>query len=504
MKIEFKVVKGPYKGTILTYEATEPDRIIVGRDGEGCQAHLRLERGKDMYVSRNHFLMEIRPPNCFIMDSTSKNKTYIRRKDSHEFEELKKGQLYPIHDGDLLKLGPYTVIAVKIEYTVIEKPEMQYFCHKCGKPMQYQGITREWLVCKECLAKEEEMKKPHITCFSCGSDVTSKANSDGRAKELLEVCLYLCDKCVNQFKESLPSGVPSTIQHYLLLKELGRGGMGVVFKVWDEKTFRVLALKMILPDYLKNQIAKKFFQREMNITSALVHPNIVRYIGGAFTDKGVYFVMEYVNGISAHDLLKDYSNGLPINLACEIICQALDGLEYAHSHPKRFIHRDLKPSNILLKKKNGKYIAKISDFGLAKSMDEAGDTILAGQPCAGTLLYMSPQQIINYKSPEPHFDTYSMGVSFYELLTGRLPFHLPGPLSILRGFVESAKLPKHPIEIVLYEPPISVLECRPDLPDTLARVVDKSIKKKPHERYPSAKEFKEDILNAYNKIKGGN
>ncbi|MDW8002972.1 MAG: FHA domain-containing protein [Deltaproteobacteria bacterium] len=92
----------------------EPDRILIGRDGKGRQARLRLERGKDMYVSSNHLLLEVRPHNCFIMDSTRKNKTYVKRKGHHSFEELSCGQLYPLHDEDFIKLGPYTLMVARI------------------------------------------------------------------------------------------------------------------------------------------------------------------------------------------------------------------------------------------------------------------------------------------------------------------------------------------------------------------------------------------------------
>lgn len=511
MKIESEVIEGPYKGKVFTINSSEPDRILVGRDGEGCQAHLRLERGKDMYISRNHFLLEIRPPNCFIMDSTSKNKTYLKRRDSDKFEEISRGQLYPLYDGDWIRLGPYTIMAVKI--TVEEKEKRKTIdlgCTICGRSFLEVDL---YPVCPECRKKEseklinreyeislcEKRKKREeeaiYVCIECGKDVTFKANSDGRAKELAEVCSYLCEKCVDKHKETLTSGGPKKVKHYLVLKELGRGGMGVVYKVWDESTYRVLALKMILQKYLKEERAKKLFQREMNITSALVHPNIVRYIGGTFTEETACFVMEYVKGKSADHLLKDYPKGLPIELACDIICQVLDGLEFAHS--KKFVHRDLKPQNILLKRKEGKFIAKISDFGLAKSMDEAGGTILAGQPFAGTLLFMSPQQIINYKSPEPHYDTYSVGVTLYVLLTGCFPFDIPGPLTIIRRMVEGKDtVIKNPIEIVLYESPIPLRERASHIPEKLAKVVDKSIKKKPYERYLTAREFKEDILKA--------
>jgi len=493
MKVELEVIEGPYKGKVFTF--TEADCFLVGRDGVGCQAHFRLDRGKDMYVSRNHLLVEIKPPNVYIRDNSSKNGTYLKRMNSQNFERITYAQVF---DGDEIKIGK-TVFKVKI-YPLEEISA--YHCIRCGK--EIDETADDLALCSECRRKQEEPKKPlteKFFCSSCGADITSMANRDGKAVELKDVVFYLCKKCAEKEKWELPHGTPKNIDHYLILKELGRGGMGVVYKAWDEKTGRVVALKMILPHLLPEEKYAKKFLREIKTSSLVLHPNLVRYINGKASGTKVYFTMEFVKDGSLWDVFKrnNYSP-LPVKFVCEIMLQALEGLDYLHSHPQKFIHRDLKPQNILLKKENGKFIAKIADFGLAKSAITAGisDITKTGE-VAGTLLFMSPQQFLNFKNPKPHFDTYSIGVTFYLLIAGDYPFDIPKPrdiASLIQAILNGK--PIDPIQIILDEKqkPVPVREKNPSIPEKLAQVIDKSVQKSPEKRFQNAKEFKEALIKA--------
>ena len=491
MKIELEVTEGPYKGKVFTF--TSADCFLVGRDGQGCQAHFRLDPKKDMYVSRNHFFVEIKPPNVFIRDNSSKNGTYLRR--GNKEERVTSAQVL---DGDEIKIGE-TVFKVKI-YAVEEM--RAYYCIRCGK--EIDETADDLALCFQCRVDQEKAKKPlmeKINCSSCGTDLTSMANGDGKAEELKDVVFYLCKKCAGKEKGKLPPGTPKSIDHYVILKELGRGGMGVVCKAWDERTGRVVALKMMLPDLISEEKSAKRFLREMKISSLAVHPNLVRYIDGKASGAQVYFTMEFVKDGSLWDMFeKNNHSPLPVKFVCELMVQALDGLDYLHSHPQKFIHRDLKPQNILLKKENGKYIARISDFGLSKSAITAGiSQITKTGEVAGTPFFMSPQQFLNFKYPEPHFDTYSMGVTLYLLLAGDYHFNVPqrtGITGMIRAILMG--LPIDPISIILDEKqkPVPVREKNPSILEKLARVIDKSVQKEAEKRFQSAREFKEALIKA--------
>jgi serine/threonine-protein kinase len=383
-----------------------------------------------------------------------------------------------------------------------------YYCIRCGK--EIDETADDLALCSQCRVNQEKAKKPlmeKINCSSCGTDLTSMANEDGKAEELKDVVFYLCKKCAGKEKGKLSPETPKSIDHYVILKELGRGGMGVVYKAWDERTGRVVALKMMLPFLIPHKRAKKRFLREMKISSLAVHPNLVRYIDGKASGTQVYFTMEFVKDGSLWDMFeKNNHSPLPVKFVCELMVQALDGLDYLHSHPQKFIHRNLKPQNILLRKENDRYIAKISDFGLAESAVRGGISEFSEIPdpeepaeVPGTPFFMSPQQFIRFKYPEPHFDTYSMGVTLYLLLAGDYHFNVPqrtGITGMIRAILMG--LPIDAISIILDEKqkPVPVREKNPSIPERLARVIDKSVQKEPEKRFQSAREFKEALIKA--------
>ncbi|MFO0809692.1 MAG: serine/threonine-protein kinase [Gemmataceae bacterium] len=212
-------------------------------------------------------------------------------------------------------------------------------------------------------------------------------------------------------------------------RELGSGAMGSVYAAIDRETGKLRALKMISPALLANETAVRRFQREANILDQLKHPNIVRYYGIGKYQKTPFFIMEYVDGESLDKILAR-RGPFPWEEVVAIGRQLCDALQ--HAHQKGIIHRDLKPSNIMVLKDG---TVKLTDFGIAKDTDVTG---LTGANCTvGTASYMSPEQCKGEKNLTHKSDLYSMGVMFYELLTGQKPFKAESPVEMFLAHVNA-------------------------------------------------------------------
>ena len=252
---------------------------------------------------------------------------------------------------------------------------------------------------------------------------------------------------------------------YEQIEKIGAGGMGAIFRARDKILGRVVALKVIRENFMCNTETIQRFIREAQSASALQHPGIVT-IFDIHVGEPMYIVMEYVDGGNLREKLnkKPMSVQEFLGIAIEI-CDALDA-----AHSKGIIHRDIKPENILLAK-DGKI--KIADFGLA-CINNASKMTMAGQ-ILGTPLYMSPEQIKG-RPVDNRSDIYSLCITFYESLTGSVPFS--------HGDIGYCHIHETP-------PLLSLLN--PDIPDTLEKIIIKSIEKKPEDRYQTVQEILEDI-----------
>jgi serine/threonine-protein kinase len=260
---------------------------------------------------------------------------------------------------------------------------------------------------------------------------------------------------------------------YVLEERLGEGGMGEVFKARNWKLGRIVALKLIRKERLDNLDAIRRFEREVRSAAALTHPNIVLahdadHIGGTHL-----LVMEYVEGADLARLVK--KNGpLPVPQGCEYIRQSALGLQ--HAFERGLVHRDIKPHNLLLTA-DGKTV-KILDMGLARldhsCDDDKSSTMTQEGAVMGTPDYIAPEQALESHRVDIRADLYSLGCTFYHLLTGRVPF--PGGTFI-------QKINKHQFEEAR---PVEAL--RPAVPHAVAGVVRKLMAKKPGERYQTPAE----------------
>jgi serine/threonine protein kinase len=250
--------------------------------------------------------------------------------------------------------------------------------------------------------------------------------------------------------------------------EIGRGGMGVVYRARDEKLKRRVAIKVLPPELAFQAEIRARFTREAETAARLSHPHIVPIYTVGEGNGLVYFVMGYVDGESIGGRLKRRGK-LPIEEARRIMKETADALSAAHA--LSVIHRDIKPDNILLDGTRGRVM--VTDFGIAKAMSGgSGATLTSAGVAIGTPQYMSPEQAAGEKEIDGRSDVYSLGIVTYQMLTGELPFTAPTVAGILMKQIT--------------EMPPSVQDRRPDCPEDLALAVMRCLEKDPENRWPSA------------------
>jgi tRNA A-37 threonylcarbamoyl transferase component Bud32 len=266
---------------------------------------------------------------------------------------------------------------------------------------------------------------------------------------------------------------PSMLGRYRVLKELGRGAMGLVYLGKDPTIQRFVAIKTMRLDHIdqddKLQEIKTRFFREAESTGRLSHPNIVTiYDAGEENDLG-YIAMELIEGTPLSQSARK-PNLMPVNEVLLTIATVADALDYAHQ--QGVIHRDIKPANIMLTKDR---VVKIMDFGIAKmaSSSKTQTNIVMGTPT-----YMSPEQIAG-KKVDGRSDIFSLGIVLFELLTGQLPFTADNLSAVLFSITH------HP------HPPIQTV--RPDLPPMVQEIVDRALQKELPHRYRRADEFASEL-----------
>jgi serine/threonine protein kinase len=252
---------------------------------------------------------------------------------------------------------------------------------------------------------------------------------------------------------------------YKLLEHLGTGGMGQVFLCEHARMRRRVAIKVLPPEKAADPVSLQRFYREARAVAALDHPNIVR-AHDVDCDGGLHFlVMEYVDGSSLRDIVLSHGP-LPVTRACHYVFQAADGLQ--HAHEAGLVHRDVKPSNLLVDRGG---TVRILDLGLVRFFRD-GDNLTgqhAGRNLLGTADYLAPEQALDSHRADVRSDIFSLGVTFFFLLTGRTPFRDGTIAEKLKYHQEHAPLP--------------VRSLRPEVPAGLARVIDRMIAKDPAERY---------------------
>ncbi len=409
MNVTLTVTEGPHQGRSYTFR--EHDTFIVGRSKD---AHFRLPL-KDKYFSRFHFMVEVNPPFCRLMDMASTNGTFVNGR---------KVTTSDLNDGDVIK-GGKTVVTVSLGD---DDPREDSHPIRDDDPPTAPPLH-------------------HPNAPPLDEPTSGPVTSD------------------------LPDKTPP-IPRYRIERELGRGGMGVVYLAHREGDATPVALKTITPAVVHSKGTVGRFLREASVLRQLNHPNIVEFREIGQAGDRLYFAMEYVPGIDADGLLKGNRGPLPIPRAVGLVCQVLDGLTYAHA--RGFVHRDIKPKNILVESSAGHDRVKLADFGLARlylSSPISGLTLMG--EAGGTSAFMSPEQVTNFREAKPPADLYSTGATLYYLITGKKVYDFP-PNANLQ------------LLMVLQKDPIPILSRRVDIPPDLARVIHRSLARDPAARFPDA------------------
>ncbi len=437
-KVTLLVTAGPIRGK--RFEFTAHDTFLFGRSPD-CHAELAPS---DASASRHHFLLEANPPAARLRDLGSLNGTHVNGvrhggRERNETPEQAAQREYPqvdLKDGDQIRVGA-TIFSVKVEASPA--------CCQCGREVaESERSVCAWvagtLLCPECRQRTGPLQS-------------------GAA--------------------FLPERAPGTvIGDYEVEAPLGKGGMGVVYRARRRSDGEQVALKVLLPQVVVDQSAREIFLREIEVTRALRHPNIVELLDFGVDGEGFFFAMEYCPGGSAQRRMKRKGGRLDLQMAGELVLQALEGLAFAHQ--SGFVHRDLKPDNLLLGEEG---TVKVADFGLAKSFQQAGlSGMTATGVVAGTFYFMPREQITNFRQVKPVSDVFSMGATFYFLLTGQYT----------RDFTSH----RDPLAVILHGGIVPILERDPWIPEAVAAVIDRAIADHPQDRYATATEFRDALREA--------
>lgn len=434
MRVTLNVVAGPQTGRSFTFD--QHDTFMIGRseDAHFCLPH-------DRFFSRHHCIVEIAPPQAFLRDLGSTNGTFVNG--------LRVDSTYLKH-GDRIQ-GGETVLEVQVSGDAYDSQVPQ---------------TRQTF-------EKTEPSLITVACINCGLPAKAEAS---RPDAKLS---YLCENCREQLRKN-----PQPIPNYQMIKVLGQGGMGSVMLARAVADGRLVAIKTLLPEVAVSEQSLKRFMREIEVSSSLRHPNIVSYIEHGTNNGIVYLVTEYVAGMDASRLAKQRGGKLPWPQVVKIIEQTLAALDFAHS--LGFVHRDIKEQNILVDGAYPNYIAKLTDFGLSKSYKQTGmsGVTMVGD-VAGTIAYMPPEQVRDFKEVRPPADIYGVGMTAYSLLTGAHALDI----SPNAGISETVK--------AIFEKPIIPIAKRvPEVPLKVSAVIETALAKQVELRWRTAGEMREALLRA--------
>lgn len=423
MQVTLTVIAGPHAGREFSF--SEHSSFLAGRSK---MVQFRLSQ-KDQYFSRVHFLVELNPPLCRIIDLHSRNGTFVNG------QRISTAEL---QNGDRIKTGQ-TVIQVAIDRALD----------------QVAAVPRPPAV----------VRTPRRTAVT---DVPGPATLSFTAAELLPP----------DYRQKIEQH-PQPIEGYSIIDQLGSGGMGVVYLAIRNSDQLVVALKTVSPAGIVTPTEVQKFRREALILSDLDHPHIVRFRDVGESRGLIYFAMEYVPGVDGRQLLRAAAAPLPVGRAVGIVCQLLKALE--HAHQLGYVHRDIKPSNLLIHHQRGQDFVWLTDFGLARTYQASRlSGLTMTNEIGGTTPYMPPEQILSFRDALPTVDQYASAATLYQLLTNQNVYDFP------------PELPRQ-LLMILTESTVPIELRRSNLPPRLVQAINRALSRDPAERYPTIADFHNEI-----------
>jgi hypothetical protein len=452
-KVSLTVLHGSLAGT--RYGFDEPMLCVIGRSPD-CAFPLPQEHAR--HASWFHCALNVSPPWVSIKDLGSRNGTLLNginlgvRPFPESLERRKLADAFEFHvfDGDRIQVGEL-LFEVKIH--------VPYHCACCAKVIHDRATIERApgrCLCDACRIRSVQERSRATPDSLCDSGIEFDAFKTARLNDFTR----------SQFFDG----------RYRIRTVLGKGGMSLVYRVTNRQTGRDEALKILLPELVAGEHAIEQFLREADYSCRLDHPNIVRSFEYGNFQGTIYLAMEYCNGGTVNSLMRRRGGRLPVAEALRIFSSLLDALEYAHhielenvrlidgstANLTGIVHRDIKPENMFIQvEPDGSYAVKVGDFGLAKAFERAG---LTGNTCTGVIMgamgFISRAQIRNYKYAKPEVDLWALVASLYYMLTADYP----------RDFRKTGA-----IEAILKTMPVPIRERRPDLPESLAVLIDESL-----------------------------
>ncbi|MBL8797197.1 MAG: protein kinase [Planctomycetia bacterium] len=480
MRITLTVIEGPDQGRQFHFDGR--DFFLVGRSSK---AHFQLPR-TDRMVSRVHFLVEVNPPRCRLLDMNSHNGTFVNNQKVPQAD---------LSDGDRIKVGKTTLqIAVDISVddheadtpppvevpppvpakrqSSLKLPPLAVSAPPPSAPVNVappSAPVRTPPSEPTAPLAPSSFDQPHPAgaerCRACGA-----APAPAPPKTFFAP---LCAKCQDKVRQQL-----QPFPGYQIVEVLGQGGMGIVHQAIGTNG-EVVALKSFLPHAKPSPHQVKRFLREVNTLRKLNHPYIVGFREFGDVNGKLYCAMELVQGTDAGKVVSKQGPLAP-KRAVRLICQLLEALHYAHG--LGLVHRDIKPANLLVTQNQGQESVKLADFGLAREYQASMMSGLTTEgELGGTIAFMPPEQITDFHGVGPAADQYSASAALYNLLTNRYVYDLP-PKDIRRQ-----------LSMILQDEPVPIHQRRPDLNAELATIIHRALSREPNYRYASAGDMRKAL-----------
>jgi serine/threonine protein kinase len=469
--INLVVVKGPLEGAKFGFDQTM--ECVIGRSSE-CVLQIPPEAA--VGVSKRHCLLDIRlPDRVAIRDLDSRNGTYLngvdirdeRERQILEDRKLNGGDTFLLRNDDLFIIGQLCFqVLINPSRLPADEPFSKGTIHL--DPDAADSIRNQSL-------PSDVSPHPVASVDGTGSIAADESRFLSQRRSERRVGTSTLRK-IAKVETVLESSM--FIENFHVEKQIGKGGMGLVYQVRNLKNGSIEALKLLTPEMALSDEEKERFNREISLLRELNHPNIVKIIETGIAQGTFYFTLEYCDRGNIEDLMVANKAPLVPEEAVKIVLQCLTALDYAHG--KSVVHCDIKPENIFLKSKGkSSFHVKVGDFGVAKAVlatGIGGDGFVMGTP-----EFISRQNLLNPEQIGPASDLWSLTATLYYMLSGYVPREID---------------PARPTESVLESACTPIRQRVPDLSERLAYFIDLALDDKDKLHFQSVKPYRSALLDA--------